>query len=333
MDKPFLNLSQDFKFTDFMKILNENNFTQREKFNLQSIFNRVSQMDGTIDSDELKQFNSKIDQNSDGKLSDNEITSSLSNIFAGFQNYTETEIKKFFGILKLYIKTTNEQNQKYKEPTVNEIRFDKNDRAGCKFCEQWLEEDAYGSQTFEEWMKNNSYEYDQKAIADMLKKINKIILSKSETMCSKAVTDTLQNTFVKRSEVQYLLSNGETVENELESDIVSEIVETHNERLFHGERQRYAYNNASEYANNPNFKEVPYNIVKSMDLRKDLPEGCIIVYDAGYKDDVEPHKYGHIGISDGKGHDLSFVKANIVTDHQEDHIRIFVPIIPDTKQA
>ncbi|MCI1273636.1 MAG: hypothetical protein LKG27_04280 [Clostridiaceae bacterium] len=79
-----------------------------------------------------------------------------------------------------------------------------------------------------------------------------------------------------------------------------------------------AYQCAAKLANNPNFKEVN---VTGNDL-KNLPAGCVIVYNrgaAGYSS-----KYGHIEISLGNGTAASdFLNKNIKASND---VRVFVPV-------
>ena len=98
--------------------------------------------------------------------------------------------------------------------------------------------------------------------------------------------------------------------------------------------QDQAYQFASELANNPNYKELPNNIVATMDLRE-LPPGCVIIYDAGYKTDGH-NVHGHVGVTTGNGTECGGYCPNsrqkdgsiqISQQRKADHIRVFIPIV------
>lgn len=85
------------------------------------------------------------------------------------------------------------------------------------------------------------------------------------------------------------------------------------------------YNYAGVLAENPYFKELPHNIVATMNLSK-LPEGCIFIYDAQYKSGNHPD--GHVSVKGPHDVDYGGITETISkeTTKQATHIRVFVPI-------
>lgn len=67
---------------------------------------------------------------------------------------------------------------------------------------------------------------------------------------------------------------------------------------------------------NSNFKEIS---TKGLNL-KDLPAGCVLVYERGVSG--YSSQYGHIEITDGKGHAYSDGKTNNI----KDGAKVFVPV-------
>ncbi len=178
------------------------------------------------------------------------------------------------------------------------------------FCTDWIERDAYGSTTYEDWLTANGYEYDKENGEKMRNKCaQKAKSSKFKRRCGAAYRESAQS-----------LGLWENMD-----------------------RQQSAYQFASELAKNPNYKELPHNIVKNMDLGN-LPAGCVIVYDAGYTSGS--HRHGHIGVTLGQdkyGNNTNLEyggycprsprKDNSITIQQgkkNDHIRVFVPIVKKT---
>ena len=208
---------------------------------------------------------------------------------------TSTETIEICSV-EFHARTSN--RQRLKSPTKGD------------FCTDWIEHDAYGSTTYEDWLSVNGYKYDKENGEKMRNKCaQKAKSSKYRRKCGTAYRESAQS-----------LGLWENMD-----------------------RQQSAYQFASELAKNPNYKELPHNIVESMDLG-DLPAGCVIVYDAGYTSGKHPH--GHIGITLGQdkyGNNTNLEyggycpkssrKDNSITIQQgkkNDHIRVFVPIVRKT---
>ncbi len=91
--------------------------------------------------------------------------------------------------------------------------------------------------------------------------------------------------------------------------------------LTKGERFNSAYQWANALAKNPKFKEIK---VAQNDLRK-LPPGAVIVWPQYvYPKDKKAYEHGHIGISNGKGQEISYAKYNIKTSGNP---RVFIPVL------
>lgn len=188
---------------------------------------------------------------------------------------------------------------KYHQSTTNRTR--KKSSTNGDFCTGWVERDAYGSSTYKEWLKNNGYEYDEKNGRRL------------RDECAKNAKDPTLEHLCGRA---YRLAAQKL-------------------GLWAGmNNQDQAYQFAGELANNPNYKELPNNIVATMDLRE-LPPGCIIIYDAGYKTDGK-NVHGHVGVTTGNGTEYGGYCPNskqqdgsiqISQQRKADHIRVFIPVV------
>ena len=198
------------------------------------------------------------------------------------------------------------------------------------FTDGWIAHDKYNSGTFEEWLSNNGYEYNAAAgkkmaeignkygqEANKRRKREKASGIKPSWKCAGATHGVLRDTSAVNPGVgKYQDRRNLSAKDSMYFEM-------------HGVDSAFQY--ASQLANNPNFKELPHNIVASMDLTT-LPAGCVIVFDAGYRTNGK-HEHGHIAVTDGKGYmqgdvpNESIKKSDYVKDVQKTHVRVFVPII------
>jgi len=188
----------------------------------------------------------------------------------------------------------------YHPPTNNPKRAESPTKGD--FCTGWIEKDAYGSSSFEDWLSNNGYKFDSSAAGNLCKYAEQKSADGAHYgKCGVA--------FREAAEKAGLWGNTQ--------------------------RNNSAYQFASALSKNPNFKELPHNIVMSMDLRK-LPAGCVIVYDAGYRDDGRDHPDGHISVTVGDGTEYGggwkdenghHTTMRIHQEKKNDHIRVFIPVV------
>jgi len=205
----------------------------------------------------------------------------------------------------------------YKKHVYNPARETKGKKTSGKFDTKWLEQDEYGSKTYSDWIKNNDIIYDEELANSMI-----------------TLAHEKANPKTKKGKKKYQEGCGIAFRESAHDSGLNEI---------HGES--FGYQNGTQLANNPHFKEIPHNIVAAMTLSdlKNLPPASVTLYDGGY---INGHNRGHIGILTGKidqttdipleyGGYCSNSKQNdgsirMVLNRQATHLRIFVPVkIPE----
>ncbi|MCQ2740190.1 MAG: hypothetical protein MJ237_08210 [bacterium] len=326
------SLKKDLAKADFIEIFRHGIFSEEEKTQINTIFEVLAGDDGVLSQEEWSEFQKNVNTDKDkSKITEDELSRYSPTDFMKTGQFDScslrTSMSRFYCMVEHYIRSikddtkTDEDNvsQNQSVTDVNEYAYGEDIYADLTllnveskynnenaFTGNWLLEDKYGSKSYNDWMKNNGYEFDQGLANAMIKDIKRRFnmsgyVKDGKTYCASAVNDT-------------------TLE-----------VKACEQRVSRDK----AYKCASAYADNPKFKELPHNIVAEMNLA-DLPAGCIIVYNAEYKKNGE-NKSGHIGITGGGedsnadgvndiGYDMSYKRLKMVTQRKFDHIRVFVPI-------
>lgn len=310
------NFDRTISEAEFNQLLNSSVIEAKQKPLINSIFSKISQWDGEdgLSAEDWETFIDSVDKNQDGNLEDTEFKTARNNRKNKLFGLSKKDLINFYNMVKRYIENkystvvtradgTQEVFFAYEDASTSANRFDTG----------WIESDAAGSTTYEEWLKNNGYEVDYDAAERLYKKTSRLHNSK-KNLTEHIYYGNCAMVYRKAAQAK-------------EVDLFEGMVQ-----------QGSAYKYASELVNNPNYKELPHNIVMNMDLSK-LPRGCIIVYDVGYKSGSHPN--GHIGITAGDGyeygggcykdqiHKVGYQPLmKIADDKQETHIRVFIPIKP-----
>lgn len=202
-------------------------------------------------------------------------------------------------------------------------RFGKEGAKSITFDTDWVQEDKYGSKTIDEFLlnlKKDGVEMNTEIASELVKNVRRVRYTAGH--CFAHVSDTLAS--LKGTQYQEFGRKG---------------------GAYGGIRRNSAFQAAHELAHSDLFKEIPHNIIASMDLNN-LPEGAIAVFDAQYR--VSPgasdyerknHSWGHIGVcvKNGKDNTLYTIGATkpwAINDNidkpekQQTHIRVFIPVKP-----
>ena len=145
--------------------------------------------------------------------------------------------------------------------------------------------------------------------------------------CARAIRLSMQDTTVVSTQKLVDLQNNNGTEDIDDNEMVFK-----SNKLFNNMApQLHAYQYGSEFSKNPYLREVPHNIVATMDLSH-LPRGTIFLFDANYMTTkkkngaIDYHGSGHLGIGDGQGRESGGVYRKIVDKKQATHLRVFIPI-------
>lgn len=328
------NFEQGISKAEFDSLLGNSMFTDSQKNNILSIFDKVSNYDNTLSADEWDNFVNQTNTDGDDNLSDTELENATKRVENKIFNFDKYVVINFYHTIVDYIESITKNNEDMQEvyhtAEPNPFRrTDKHKRPGT-FDYKWLEKDKYGSTTYEKWitnLRNEGYEYDEETGKKLLQKTT---AKRKQNYCAESVRNGMENVYVswykKVKDSEQNIKDGE------------KIYKT--SCLSHGTKpQGHAYKYASEFVNNPYFREIPHNIVATMNLNH-LPIGCVFIYDAQYK--VSPkaktpsqknHTSGHIGskatppAEDG-GMDEGGGRQSLALEKQSTHIRVFMPVKP-----
>ena len=336
------NMNRAISQAEFQNLLNKSALKASQKEKIQSIFTKVSQGDGELSAEDWDNFMLELDINKDGKLNANEIAKANSNKNGLLYKQGKDVIVDFFNMFTRNKDLKTRQNGSveihYAKP--NPYRATKTRGSGT-FDGDWIAHDKYNSSTYEQWLANNGYEFNHELGNELQRQARKRDTGGGH--CAGKILDSLSHVDTS-SYVPYssfgILNDSNDGQNPQGVDEDSEYNGLFQDtNLFNDmETQGSAYKYGSELANNPYFKEIPHNIVSTMDL-KTLPKGCVVVYDAHYKQgigkdgSVNYHPHGHIAVTDGNGKDSGDGYYNMVVAKQETHIRVFIPIVVDDIQA
>ncbi len=306
--------------------------TDTQKKSAISIFNILSNNDGILSFDDWKELENKIDIDDDENLTNEELEGAIEKINDNVFNMSKSVIINLYRTVEDYIKgimSAEEEREVYYAAKPNPYRAKDSTHPGT-FDYKWLEKDCCGSTTYTEWLENlnnDGYEYDEETGNKLLSAATS---SRHSGYCAESVRNGMNKVkvswYTKVQDSEQNIKDGEKIYKE--------------NKLIHGIKpQGHAYKYASEFVNNPYFKEIPHNIVATMDLNS-LPIGCIFIYDAQYK--VSPkakdpnkinHPSGHLGVKATppeakEGKDEGGGRQSLALKKQATHIRVFMPVKP-----
>ena len=332
------NLPNGISQAEFEALLGQSVFNDaQQKQNVLSIFTRLAGEDAVLSAEEWSSFVEVADMNNDSSLHKLEASKVVGNSTYSLYKKSYLAVMAFFNIVKNYIERAT-QPEKTRQNGSSEVFYAQKNSHRAKsstrgtFDGGWIEHDGHKppSKTYDEWLKNNGYEFDWDVANELEKQAKR--RDNLHGLCAAAFRYSASDTTAVSTSRFAMLQNEQTENSTEEQEDNFLNGELENNTLFNGmESQGSAYQYASELANNPYFKEIPHNIVATMDL-KSLPKGCVIVYDANYKTSrakngsTNYHPHGHIAVTDGNGMDHGGGHYGIVDKKQATHIRVFVPI-------